>query len=341
MIDHMHPYAGPTYRDPSVRWPAWLSFVGGGLLTLSLFYFGVSRPASQEMSQMREQIHSLEKSIAMIAGHQGSVDETNHLLSLLGQQQAYASSARRTLTEIQKLQNDVIAQSVNVQSAMDAVSQLGSLKDLVVANSDDLSAAAEALDASEELQNRLVQAAPSAAEALQVSDDLLTLRGQLIEDAYLNQPAEEALDNLLSLRQSLDAAHEGSSIAKDRMNDMTMLKDMILEQTNDLSESIETLQITQDMTDRFQAASQSFDSIRTWMDQIVMMQPAFDKVRIAMQPMTDLAKLERMRPQQLREFAEWFLQQSKTRLASMPSKSSVADFESQSDRSTSDAAEIE
>ena len=322
MIDQSMQYAAPQFRhsNPS-RWPAWVPFVAGGFMTLGLFYFGVARPTADELASLKSQVGALEQSIATIAGHKGSVDETNHLLSLLGQQQAYASSARRTLADIQRLNADLIAESRNVADAVVAVDQLGAIKDLAISNSNRTEEANKALNTSEDLQERLADSVETAEQALRASIDLLAIRGELLQDSYLNESAKHALNRLVEIRSTLDQEATNVDTAQERVSELLTLKDNVIAGTEDLKSSIETLQISRDLRDQFVEASQSFKDIRSWMLEVAAMQPIYSRVQIAMQPLTDLANLEKMQPQRLREFAKWFTQQANTRLASVPSTS--------------------
>jgi hypothetical protein len=326
MIDQSMHYASPQFRqsNPS-RWPSWIPFLGGGLMTLGLVYFGIARPAADELSSLKAQMSALEQSIAMVAGHKGSVDETNHLLSLLGQQQAYASSARKTLSEIQKLNAELIDESKNVNAAVVAVDQLTAIKDLAITNADRMDEANKALDDSEEIQERLADSVESAELALRASIDLLAIRGELLQDSYLNESAKHALNRLVEIRVTLDQEATNVDAAQERVSELISLKDEVVAGTADLKSSIETLQITKELRDQFVEASHSFKEIRSWMMEIAAMQPIYSRVQLAMQPLTELANLEKMQPQRLRDFAKWFTQQnSNTRLASIPSSSNDA-----------------
>jgi hypothetical protein len=323
MIDQSMQYAAPQFRhSPSTSWPAWIPFVAGGFMTLGLFYFGVARPTADELASLKSQIGALEQNIATIAGHKGSVDETNHLLSLLGQQQAYASSARKTLTDIQRLNADLIAESKNVDNAVVAVDQLAAIKDLAISSSNRIDEANKALNTTEDLQERLANSVESAEQALRASIDLLAIRGELLQDSYLNESAKHALNRLIEIRSVLDQEATNVDAAQERVSELLTLKDDVIAGTHDLKASIETLQIARDLSDQFVEASRSFKEIRSWMLEVAAMQPIYSKVQLAMQPLTELANLEKMQPQRLREFAKWFSQQSNTRLASVPTNSS-------------------
>jgi DNA repair exonuclease SbcCD ATPase subunit len=302
--------------------------MAGSFFTFGLFYFGVARPASDELIAVKQQIEAMERSVAIVAGHKGSVDETNHLLNLLGQQQAYAKSARKVFAELQKLNSDLIGESHRVDEALLAIDQLASIKDLALANSDRTAEAAEALNASEQLQTRLADSAETTEQALRAGIDLLAIQNELNRNADQNESARASLHTLIELRTTISAESSDLSVAEERVSDLVALKNSVLAGTTDLKDSIETLQLTRELQDRYQDASQFFREMRSWMMEMAAMQPVFSKVQSAVQPLTDLVNLERMQPQQLREFAKVYTQQSKTRLAGLPSSGSASDANS-------------
>jgi hypothetical protein len=119
-------------------------------------------------------------------------------------------------------------------------------------------------------------------------------------------------------------------MADARLSDLVSLKNSVLSGTTDIKESIETLELSRDLQDSFQEASRSYREMHLWMVEMSAMQPTLLRVKSALQPLTDLANLERMQPEQLRSFAKQFMQQSKTRLASVPQSGITRDSENSS-----------
>ncbi len=317
MIDTSLGFANPNNRKQSA-WTTWFAFAIGAGATFLLVYVGVARPAAQELSLLRQQIYSLEKSIAAVAGQRDSVDDTNHLLSLLSQQQAQTIAARKTLADLRELSSNLVAESSRVQEARAAINQLASIKDLVLSNSDRTGKASEALAAAEALQDRLANSAVTNELALSASLDLLAIRNEILQDTSRNGVAKNALADLLQLRSTLDDEGANVAVAQDRVTDLIALKDSVLARTNNLSDSIETLEVTEQINERFRQAASSFKDIHKWLIDVVAMEPTFAKARLILEPMSDLVNLKRMDPKQLRDFARAFVQHSQDRLASKP-----------------------
>jgi hypothetical protein len=145
----------------------------------------------------------------------------------------------------------------------------------------------------------------------------------------------------MQLRESL--AYEGSQIdvAQERVDGLISLKDSVIARTNDLSESIETLELTNELSERFRIAANSFKEIRDWMIEMVAMEPTFAQVQRILEPMSNLVNLNRMDPKQIRDFTRAFVQQSQDRLAKKPSsvvslRSSTNEASIEADESTNE-----
>lgn len=318
MVDNSIGSGNRNFQSPSMR-KGWYSFAFGGIATFLLIYVGIARPAAQELALLRDQIRSLEKSVAMVAGQRDGVDETNHLLSQLSQQHSQANAARKTLIDLREMTTSLVAETSRIQEATRAIHQFAAIKDLLLANSEGLTKAADAVAANEALQERLTNSAAANELAINASLDLLAIRGELLQDADRSNQAMATLKNLVQIRELLDDERAVVDIAQERVHGLIALKDSVIAQTNNLSESIETLELTNELSDRFRVAANSFKEIRDWMIEMVAMEPTFAQVRRLLEPIADLVNLNRMDPKQIRDFTRAFVQQSQDRLASKSS----------------------
>ncbi len=318
MIDTSLGFNGQNQRNQTGL-SSWFVFAAGGIATLLLVYVGVARPAAQELSLLRQQIQALEKGVAAVAGQRGSVDETNHLLGLLSQQQTYAVSARKALADLRELNSTLLDEASRVKEAMAAVDQLASIKDLVLKNSKSTDKASDALSATEALQNRLAKSATTNELAMKASLDLLAIRNEVLRDSSQNSVAQSALQDLLQIRSTLNDDGSNLELAQDRLTDLIALKDSVLTRSNNLRDSIETLEVTEQIGERFRQATSSFKDMHAWLIEVVAMEPTFAKARLILEPMSEMVDLKRMDPKQLRDFARAFVQQSQDRLTNKPS----------------------
>lgn len=318
MIDTSLNFGNPIIRSQK-SWIAWYAFAFGAGMALFFVYVGITRPTAEELSLLRQQLQSLEKSVAMVAGQRDAVDETNDLLALLSQQQSQANAARKTLVDLRELNSNLLKESSRVEDALAAVKQLASIKDLVLANADLTDRAMDAFSATEQLQERLADSATSNELALQASLDLLAIRGELLKDVESTDAAKDAMHLLVDIRATLGNEGTKIDVAQDRVTDLIALKNSVLNQTNDLSDSIETLEITEQLNERFRRATSSFKDIRDWMAEVIALEPTLAQVRQVMEPFADMVNLKRMDPKQLRDFAKVFIQQPQDRPAIKPS----------------------
>lgn len=327
MIDQSMRFSESSFLQPDSKWPTWLQFMSGSFFTFGLFYFGVARPASFELAALKKQLNAMERSVALVASHKGSLEETNHLLSVLSEQQTFTESARKSFADIQKLNSDLISESQRVQDAIAVIGQLASIKDLAIANSNHTAKATEALNATEKLQQRLIEASEISVQASRASLDLLEIQNVLLLDADKTELAKDSLNKLVEIRSTLSDETSNIEMADARLTELVSLKNSVLAGTSNIKESIETLELSRDLQDSFQEASLSFREMRIWMMEMSAMQPTFLKLQSALEPLTNLANVERMQPEQLRDFAKAFMQQSKTRLASVPNSGLTIDSE--------------
>lgn len=321
-IDHMgvdSPIVHDEFEPAGL--PTWCAFALGGIITFLFVYIGIARPAAREMSLMRRQMSTLEQSVWEVAGQKETAASTNQLLGLLNEQRDQAIAAKRSLIEMRNLHSEIIAQSTEIQNAMAAASQLGSLKDVLLANSERADKAAEVLSVSEDLYHRLATGADSTDQAVQASEDLFALRTSLIDDG--SEVAE----------------------AQDNLEELVALKDTVVNQTGNLADAIETLELTTELGVRFHEAALSFNSIRHWMVEIVAMEPMLQRCRKTLEPLTELSSLDRMSPNRLREVARAMTSGAGTHIATKPldliSDEDAADFDFEIDLNAFGADELD
>ena len=308
----------PSSQGLGLELPAWFSFALGGLATLVMIYVVVARPAAQEMARMRQEIRSLEQSISAIAAQKDTVAETNSILALLTEQAQHHLAARDSLNQIQQLHQRLRAESHQLQPAQSTLTGLLSLKDDLIHAADETGEAADAMVDIESLQTRLVETAEMSSEARRASDELLALEQDLICRGYDIDLAREALDDLTMFRELLVENADEVETAYQQVENLVALKDTVLSQTGDLADAIETLELTSDIYDQFQAAANSFRHVRTWLVEVVMLEPMLQRAMQSLQPLTELGNLRRLSGDQLRAVARSINDRQRTHLAQKP-----------------------
>ena len=280
--------------------PNWCSFILGGALTFLFVYLGVARPAAHEISMMRRQIGTLEQSVWEVAGHKGTAKETTQLLALLNTQRQYIADAKASMREIQDLHRELAAEAEQTKLAVATLREMVAVNDSLVANSARAYEAASVLAVSEDVQNRLASSADITNSAQRTSQQLLAMGHQLQSSQDDVQQAQDTLSQLLDMQHNLGAEYVDVSLAQDRMDDLLSLKNTIINQTTNLADAIETLELTSDLAFQFREAASSFEQIRHWMIEVVSTGPMLDRAKRTLEPLAEITSLHRLNPHQLR-----------------------------------------
>ena len=237
------------------------------------------------------------------------------LQTRLTQSTVTTSEARTVSDELLALKDDLLIHGYEVDTARETLSDLACLKDDLVQAQEGTQTATAAMSTIQSLFSKLADSADAALDAQWVGNQLLTLQQDLLGQQYEIAPAQKALDGLVSIRKEL--ATEGDQIedAQQRAEGLLTLKDTVVTQTRDLADAIETLELTSDLHDQFHEAALSFGQIRSWMVELAMLQPTFQRAMDALQPLTELGNLRRLDDGQLRDVAEAMRERGPTQLA--------------------------
>ena len=78
----------------------------------------------------------------------------------------------------------------------------------------------------------------------------------------------------------------------------------MLVQGENLSDAIETLERTVDLTQQYQEAAQSFEKVRRWMTEVVLLEPTLRRAMQTLEPITELGNLRRISRDELLQAAQ-------------------------------------
>ena len=347
--EHNAPIATPMDERPDdlqSTMPAWAMFLMGVAITLLAVYVGVSRPAARRTAILQGQINRLEDVVLEIAGHEDSARATNSLLGSLAEQGRRAADASVSLDQIHSLHQTLIQQTTEtrelneqltaefalvrtiidelsheaqrLQEASRTVDELAAVKENLLANAERSNEAAQVLATMDELQRQLVDSVELTEQARLAGSDLIALEEDLVYRGTENQGAREALGELIDIRDQLDHQGNGLATAQQRVNGLLELKDEVLAETDDLVDAIETFERAQDLQDQFEKVSLSFDRIRRWMTEALVLEPMVERTVRSLQPLTELGNLRRLTPDELRHAARMITQQRETSIANKP-----------------------
>ncbi|MEX2121718.1 MAG: hypothetical protein WD847_19190 [Pirellulales bacterium] len=246
-----------------------------------------------------------------------ALDQLDEIQCRITRQYNGILAARETIDSMIHLSQHAQAQASDVQDARQSLESLVELKDRALSQSGQLEAAGEVVAEWSLLAERLAARAGQTEEARRASDDLLALEEGILcgSDVPSRQKASEALDELVTMRSRLQDQSSDVGSAQARLDGLLSLKDQVIGQTGDLVEAIEALETSADVQRQFVAASQSFDAMRRWMAEIVLLEPTFQRLIDSLKPLGELANLRRLSPAELRHAARAIADQRAMRTA--------------------------
>ncbi|MEX0711204.1 MAG: hypothetical protein WD278_02570 [Pirellulales bacterium] len=294
--------ANPLESLPA-RIPPWAIFAAGFIGGIIVVYWGITRPLSNDLARLDRQVAGLSRGISQLAGQTGQAAKSTELLAVLARQGQEAEAASEALARIQALQKQLLGEQPVMTDALDQLVAEWSL-----------------------LAERLAAAAGQTEEARRASDELLALEEGILcgSDVPSRQKASEALDELVKLRGRLQDEGMDVDSASARLDGLLNLKDQVIGQTGDLADAIEALETSADVQRQFVAASQSFDQMRRWMAEIVLLEPTFQRLIDSLKPLSELANLRRLSPAELRHAAQAISDQRTIRTAQPPAPPGTA-----------------
>jgi hypothetical protein len=213
--------------------------------------------------------------------------------------------AQATVAAIARLRELAEAEGARVMDARRALESLIELESRTLAERERAERAVTSVEQWERLNDRLVQASEHAVEARDASEDLIAIKETILcgNDDLQPQAARAALDELVRLRERLQDEATEIAAAHTGLDGLLSLKDRILARTADLAETIETLELTGDLNRQLQDAMRQFEGVRRWLVEMVMLEPTVERAVGALKPLSDLANLRRLSPNELRQAA--------------------------------------
>jgi hypothetical protein len=83
-------------------------------------------------------------------------------------------------------------------------------------------------------------------------------------------------------------------VSHQALDELVQLKNDVIATSNDTPKAIEALEQTVDLHAQFVEASRSFEQIRRWMSEVILMEPTIQRAVRTLEPITQLGTLRRM-----------------------------------------------
>ena len=235
--------------------------------------WGFLKPAGRQLEEMRQQITSLEKTVAKLSKKHGAASEAMNLLDVLSKQSNINKSATDSLARIADLHNRLVAEAGNLQAAHEAIGEFGKIRDSVATNSRMLKQASLTLQSTAALQQdllvqanglenaenalhhlssfrvRMIRAVDQLVDAEPIVEEVATLHRQMCDLAVSTEEASAVADDVRYLNDSLAA--EGASVGRAEvvLNDLIRMRTRIDSEATDVARTHQRLDRLVDLKD--------------------------------------------------------------------------------------------
>jgi hypothetical protein len=239
---------------------------------------------------------------------------------LCGADPAEVRQAGETLGELTQLNERLRTEATQVASASQALDAIAQLAARMLMSGEQAERAKEVADIWSSIQQRLMGSSAGVEQARATGRQLVMLKDEILcgnGEEQLNE-ADEALSGLVVLRERLQAETSRVPEAKSSLDGLVALKDQILVRTADLADAVETLETLGDLKQQLVETVQSFDQVRHWLVETVLVEPAVERAASMLKPLAELNNLRRMNPTELRQAARSIADQRASRLANKP-----------------------
>ena len=245
------------------------------------------------MSEARD-LDSAHEALTALASIRDEVVRSSQLLE----------ETRHAIAETNRLQQKMITVSNQTASAKSAIDDMATLRMRLIQSIEFLEDAEPVFDEVALLQNQVAQLSGQVEAAQAVANDVQVLADSLVAESGRVYTASSVLDGLVGIRNQLDGAGTDVAQSHETLDNLIQLKDDVIAEGASIPTAIETLEQTNDLRDQFVKATQSFDQVRRWMGDVILMEPTVERAMATLQPLIRLGELRRMTQSELRYAAK-------------------------------------
>jgi Zn-dependent M32 family carboxypeptidase len=193
-----------------------------------------------------------------------------------------------------RLHERLIATASQSEAAEAGLEQLTSLRNQLLQAVRSMEDTQPIVGEFDKLQNRLLNMAPITKQAIGVTDELLSMNETLAYDMSLIGPAKSTLSQMVEIHEMLNRETTDVEVSHQALDELVQLKNDVIATSNDTPKAIEALEQTVDLHAQFVEASRSFEQIRRWMSEVILMEPTIQRAVRTLEPITQLGTLRRM-----------------------------------------------
>lgn len=298
----------------------WSAVVVVTLFLVSLTYFGMIRPARDQIRMLRLQVDGLSDQIAQLQGQGESADRTVSLLESLAAQGERAHSAQAALEQIDALHQEfsqrveqVAARTVSLEKlnetearlrsqqallsqAAEGLSQTERLRSEVIDVRRDALQASQSLEAVRNLQAGMSQSLARLIDSFQVVDRMEALLLKLAEADQLAERARSTTDAMIATQATLADQQDSTVAAEKNLEQLIALQRQLSSQAGTIAESQLRLQQLFDLKDQVVAETGNLPAAIDTLGLMVDMNDAYRNIQPTLRKietlMTSLILLE-------------------------------------------------
>lgn len=327
----------PAEHTPDANSRSYTPIVVGVTLTVLALHMVITRPLLKKVDALNQQIVSMQSDLDAVAGSQADAWRTNDLLTALTIQAERLDSADSALARfdglaarLDGLNERVVALSTVTDNAFAVVDDFDTLHDRLAAAAgdaetvgrdlDDIAAVSDQIDAlaaKTPLQRdsldvlhlqtnemgaiaaRLEMESDTVATAEETLDELAAIATRL--EKTPTERASQTADSLISIAGRIDA--DGTALLGPAGNVLAGLREATsaLETQGPRLESlIDSAEVLEDFEMELAQHIRGLDTIRRELIEFAMMESTLNRVACTLEPLTELVRLRRIQPDDLR-----------------------------------------
>jgi hypothetical protein len=284
--------------------------------------------AARQTLQSIEQLHRDVRTEAAraVEAHQaldGLVAINSRLIGAR-QQLEPAGSALKELRDLQSeitmLGQSAAASREELQSTDAALAELNRLKGQVVAAAEQIDTAEAALADLRTIRDDVIDAGTGTADAQTAIDGLAMLQASIPTVDEVATAADNA-EQLIALQRTL-AADERLSLEQAGVNldQLLSLQTTIAEQSEQLADSIDTLDLMSEFQEEFRGQLSQVEQLRRQATELMLLESTLTRAFNALAPLAELGDLRRLDENEMKEVARMLLERRRSRVGMAESK---------------------
>ena len=194
------------------------------------------------------------------------------------------------------------------------MAEFSALKNEIFNEAGDIKTAQQAAADLISLKNSINSESTGTLDAQQYAEDFFTLKDAIVTNSGNTTDAMEKTRGLFELRDTLNGEMNLVG-ASDNLTQLVDIQDRLNDQTGEVVDAIDTLEVLTDLNEELQSQVSSIGEFRKSLMDMIMMESTVRKAVTVLQPLTELSNLRRMSDADVRQAARDIVEQRSSRFA--------------------------